>query len=84
MPKTADDFVFVVGALLYLDRSKSDTVSLPEDRCERLLVKNMGRRMPEGVKKSLSRCRDQNPKGPCPFSALHCVSGVGAYSNGTL
>jgi hypothetical protein len=50
--ETADDFRAAVSALRSLDASKGvsfHTFSLPEDRCARLLIKNLGRRMPEDV-----------------------------------
>ena len=52
VPGTADGFRATVSALRFLDGSKGvtfHTFSLPEDRCVRLLVKNLGRQMPESV-----------------------------------
>ena len=52
VPGTADGFRATVSALRSLDGSKGvtfHTFSLPEDRCVRLLVKNLGRQMPESV-----------------------------------
>jgi hypothetical protein len=52
VPETADDFRTAVSTLRSLDASKGVsfcTFSLPEDRCTRLLIKNLGRRMPEDV-----------------------------------
>jgi hypothetical protein len=52
VPKTADDFRAAVSALRSLDASKKVSFhifSLPEDRCTRLLIKNLGRRMSEDV-----------------------------------
>jgi hypothetical protein len=49
VPGTADGFRATVSALRSLDGSKGVTFhifSLPEDRCVRLLVKNLGRQMP--------------------------------------
>ena len=49
---TADGFRATVSALRSLDGSKGvslHTFSLPEDRCVRLLSKNLGRQMPEDV-----------------------------------
>jgi hypothetical protein len=48
---TADDFRAAITALRSLDVSKgvSFHTSLPEDRCVRLLNKNLGRRMPDTV-----------------------------------
>jgi hypothetical protein len=50
VPETADDFRAAVSALSSLDSSKGlsfHSFSLPEDRCTPLLIKNLGRRMPE-------------------------------------
>jgi hypothetical protein len=50
--RAAEGFKAAVRALRSLDRSKGvsfHTFSLPEDRCVRLLVKNLGRHMPEDV-----------------------------------
>jgi hypothetical protein len=52
VPKTADCFRATVSALRSLDGSKGvsfNTFSLPEDRCVRLLLKNLGIHMPESV-----------------------------------
>jgi hypothetical protein len=52
VPETADDFRAAVSAHRSLDASKGvsfHTFSLPEDRSTRLLIKNLGRRMPEDV-----------------------------------
>jgi hypothetical protein len=51
VPETADDFRAAITALRSLDVSKGLSVhtSLPEDRCVRLLIKNLGRGMPETV-----------------------------------
>jgi hypothetical protein len=52
VPGTADGFRATVSALRSLDGSKGvtfHTFSLAEDRCVRLLVKNLGRQMPESV-----------------------------------
>jgi hypothetical protein len=52
IPSTADGFRAKVSALQSLDGEKGvsfHTYSLPEDRCIRLLVKNLGRQMPESV-----------------------------------
>jgi hypothetical protein len=49
---TADGFRATVSALRSLDGRKGvtfQTFSLPEDRCVRLLVKVLGRQMPESV-----------------------------------
>jgi hypothetical protein len=52
VPKTADDFRATVSALRSLDGSKGvsfHTLSLPEARCVRLLLKNLGKQMPESI-----------------------------------
>jgi hypothetical protein len=52
VPGTADGFRATVSALRSLDGSKGvsfHTFSLPEDRKVRLLIKNLGRHMPESV-----------------------------------
>jgi len=78
VPSTADGFRATVGALRSLDEGKgvSFHTSLPEDHCVRLLVKNLGKGMPEsaireeletmniriqGVMQLRSSCRDQDP-----------------------
>ena len=51
-PATFDGFRGVVSALRPLDGESGvtfHTYSVPEDRCVRLLIKNLGRRMPESV-----------------------------------
>jgi hypothetical protein len=52
VPGTADGIRATVSALRSLDGSKGvtfHTFSLPEDRCVHLLVKKLGRQMPESV-----------------------------------
>ena len=52
VPATADGFRGAVSALRSLNVESGvtfHTYSLPEDRCVRLLIKNLGRRMPESV-----------------------------------
>jgi hypothetical protein len=52
VPGTADGFRATVSALRSFDGSKGvsfHTFSLPEDRQVRLLIKNIGRQMPESV-----------------------------------
>ena len=52
VPNTAEGFRAAVSVLWSLDGSKGvsfHTFSLPEDRCVRLLVKKLGRHMPEHV-----------------------------------
>ena len=67
VPSTADGFRAAVSALRFLDGGRVwfHTFTLPSDRCARLLVKNLGRGMPEsdfreelvslGVRVQLSR-----------------------------
>jgi hypothetical protein len=50
VPETADGFRPSIGTLRSLDESEGvrfHTLSLSEDRCVRLLLKNLGKRMPE-------------------------------------
>ena len=52
VPETADGFRAKVTALRFLDGSKVvsfHTFSLPENRSVRLLVKNLGKSMPESA-----------------------------------
>ena len=52
VPSTADGFRAAVSVLWSLDGKEGvsfHTFTLPEDRCVRLLVKNLGRSMPESV-----------------------------------
>ena len=52
VPHTAEGFRAAVSTLRSLDGSKGvsfHTFSLPEDRCVRLLIKNLGRHMREYV-----------------------------------
>ena len=51
VPETADDFLAAIAALRFLGVSNDVNchISLPEDRCVCLLVKNLGKRMPETV-----------------------------------
>jgi hypothetical protein len=52
VPRTAESFRATASALRSIDGSKGvsfHTVFLPEDRCVLLLVKNLGRHMPENV-----------------------------------
>ena len=56
VPSTANGFRAAVNALLSLDGSEGvsfHTFTLPEDHCVRLLVKNLGRGMPESVVQEL-------------------------------
>jgi hypothetical protein len=86
VPETADDIRAAVSALRTPDVSKGvsfHTFSLPEDRCARLLIKNLGRRMHEdvvreelealgicvqGVKQLRSGRRNQNPEKNRPVT----------------
>jgi hypothetical protein len=83
--ETADGFRTTIGALRSIDESKSvsyHTFSLPEDRCVRLLLKNVGKRMPEAeireelealrinmqaVMQHRSKRRDRDPE-VCPLT----------------
>jgi hypothetical protein len=50
LPESADGFRATIGALRSLDVSDGvsfHTFSLPEDSCVRLLLKNLGKLMPE-------------------------------------
>ena len=64
VPGTADGFRATVSVLRSLDGSKS-----PEDRCVRLLVKNLGRQMP------LSVVREESWES---VSRASCSSALGA------
>ena len=89
VPSTADGFRATIRKLRSLDGGKVvsfHTFSLPEDRCVRLHVKNLGKGMPEsavreeleslkirvqGVMQLRSGRRDQDPaKGPTAMQAL--------------
>ena len=92
VPETADDFRAAVSALRSLDVSKGvsfHTFSLPEDHCVRLLIKNLGRLMPEdvvreelgalgifvqGVTQLRSGRRDQNPEKDRPATPYFIVT----------
>jgi hypothetical protein len=52
VPETADGFRATISVLRSLGEGEGvrfHTFSLPEDRCVRLLLKNLGRRMPEAA-----------------------------------
>jgi hypothetical protein len=52
VPSTADGFRATIHALRSLEGTEGvsfHTFTLPEDRCVRLLVKNLGKGMPESV-----------------------------------
>ena len=73
VPHTAEGFRAAVSALRSLDRSKGvrfHTFSLPEDRSVRLLIKNLGRHMPEGVVQE-----EQENLGTCVQGVLQLRSG---------
>jgi hypothetical protein len=92
VPETADDFRAAVSALTSLDASKGVTFHpflLPEDRCARLLIKNLDRRMPEdvvreelgalgicvqGIMQLRSGCRDQKPEKDRPVTPHFIVT----------
>jgi hypothetical protein len=92
VPSTADGFRAAVSALRSLDGREGvsfHTFTLPEDRCVRLLVKNLGRGMPEsvvreelgslnirvqGVTQLRSGRRDQDPTNDRPPTPHFIVS----------
>ena len=92
VPETADDFRAAITALRSLDVSKGvsfHTFLLPEDRCVRLLIKNVGKRMPEtvvreelevlgicvqGILQLRSGRRDQDPEKDRPATPHFIVS----------
>jgi hypothetical protein len=92
VPEIADGFRATIGALRSLDESEGvsfHNFSLPEDRCLRLLLKNLGKRMPEAeIPKELealhinvqavmqlrSKRRDQDPEKDRPLTPLFIVS----------
>jgi hypothetical protein len=88
VPETADGFRATIGVLRSLDANQGvsfHTFSLPEDRCVRLLLKSLGKPMPEAeireelealrinvqaVMQLRSKRRDQETV------TLHCVGGA--------
>jgi hypothetical protein len=92
VPETADGFRATIGALRPLDESEVmsfHTFSLPEDRCVRLLLKNLGKRMPEAeIREELealhinvqadmqlrSKRRDWDPEKDRPLTPQYIVS----------
>ena len=92
VPETANDFRAAVSALRSLDASKGvsfHTFSVPEDRCARLLIKNLGCRMPadvvraelralgicvQGVMQLRSGRRDHNPEKDRPVTPHFIVT----------
>jgi hypothetical protein len=89
---TADGFRATIGALRSLDANEGVsfyTLSLLEDRCVRLLLKNLGKRMPEAeireelevlhinvqaVMQLRSKRRDQDPEKDRPLTPHFIVS----------
>jgi hypothetical protein len=91
VPSNADGFRASVSALRSLDvgRVSFHTFTLPEDRCARLLLKNLGTGMPEsvvreeldaldfhvqGVLQLRSGRRDQDPAKDLPLTPHFIVS----------
>ena len=93
VPSTADGFRESVSALRSLDGKdgvRFHTFTLPEERCVRLLVKYLGRGMPEsvvgeelgslnirvqGFTQLRSGSRDQDPHKDRHPTPLHFISG---------
>jgi hypothetical protein len=91
VPETADGFRASIGALRSLGEGKGlslHTFCLPEDRCARLLLKNVSKRMPEAeIKEKLedlrisvqavmqlrSNRRDQDPEKNRPLTSHFIV-----------
>jgi hypothetical protein len=91
-PSTAEGFRAAIRTLRFLDGKEGvsfNTFSLPEDRCVRLLVNNLGRIMPEGVVQEelelldthfqgVTQLRsgrpDQDPAEDCPPNPQFVVS----------
>ena len=94
VPSTADGLQAAVSALQSFDGKEGvsfHTFTPPEDRCVRLLVKNLGRGMPEsvarkeleslnirvqGVTQLRSGLRGQDSAKDSPPTPLHCISGA--------
>ena len=89
VPSTANGFRAAVSALRSI--VSFHTFTLPEDRCARLLVKNLGSGMPEsvvweelgtlgihvqGVTQLLSGRRDQDPTKDRPSTPIHFICGA--------
>ena len=90
-----DGFKASVSTLWPLDATDGlsfHTLTLPQDPCGRLVVKNLARRMPKSVVReeleSLSICvqgvtqlrfgrRDQDLVKDCPPTPLYCIIGAG-------
>jgi hypothetical protein len=92
VPETADGFRATIGTLWSIGEKKVlsfHTFSLPEDQCVHLLLKNVGKRMPEAeikeepqaLRKSVqavmqlrSKRRDQDPEKDRPLTPHFVVS----------
>jgi hypothetical protein len=92
--ENAEDFRDTIGVLRSIGEEKTvsyHTFSLPEDRCVRLLLKNLGKRMSESeIKEELealsisveavmqlrSKRRDQDPEMDRPLTPHFVVSGT--------
>jgi hypothetical protein len=91
VPENADGFRANIGVLRSLDANEGVSfhiLSLSEERCERLLLKNLGKRMPEAeIREELealninvqavlqlrSKRRDQDPEKDRPLTPLFIV-----------
>jgi hypothetical protein len=86
VPSTANGFRSAISTLRSLDGGEGvsfHTFTLPEDRCVRLLVKNLGRGMPESVVREELEALDMNVQGVMQLRSafsppLHCISGARA------
>ena len=75
VPATADGFRAAVCALWSLDSKGSvsfHTYSLPEDRYLRLVVKNLGKRMPESAVLEELRSMDISVQGVMQLRSGRC------------
>jgi hypothetical protein len=76
VPSTADGFRAAILALRSLDGKEGvnfHKFTLPEDRCVRLLVKNLGKGMPESVVREELESLDIRVQGACssfPIAAI--------------
>lgn len=83
--ETADGFKAIIGALRSLDKSKcvsADTFSLPEDRCVNLLLKSLGKRMPEAESRKKLEVMHINAQAVIQLRS-RCISNVASASNTT-
>jgi hypothetical protein len=67
-PSTADSFRATVSILRFLDGRKGvsfHTPSLPDDRCMRLLVNNLGKRMPGSIVREELESLNIQVQGSC-------------------